>query len=265
MNASRPIHPVFPCPVIAPSVHTRRALRGHGHSSLRAAFTLIEMVIVIGIIVMLAALTVGVATALTRKSDVRQTENVLKLLDMSVHEWELSADRKLTWGKAVGNFSFDIPSERPGDEQIWFLIQRLNATAATKQILAGIDSKLWVTKIDQATNKNYMTVQDPWDRPIVMLHPGRLHEPTDPAGTIVDNDGTIRTSPAPGTVSVDCNELKLGICSNRRICFISAGPDGELGDLHLDKSITALTAQDRMDIDYAADNIYSYTLSQERP
>jgi prepilin-type N-terminal cleavage/methylation domain-containing protein len=64
---------------------------------MRRAFTLIEMVVVIGIIVLLAALTVAVSSTLTRKAEERQAEDTLRLLDMALQEWETAADRQISY------------------------------------------------------------------------------------------------------------------------------------------------------------------------
>ena len=64
----------------------------------RHGFTLVEMVVVISIIVMLVGLTVGVAVILSRKSEERETESILKLLDLAMTEWETASERTLTFG-----------------------------------------------------------------------------------------------------------------------------------------------------------------------
>ena len=107
--------------------------------------------------------------------------------------------------------------------------------------------------------------RDPWDNEIVMVHPGRLHDPVnDPPSIIRDVDGTIRTTYAMSNGTFDACEFRHGACINRRVCFVSAGPDGEFGDLHLDVAASGLNAAQQVDIERASDNIYSYALNQER-
>ena len=48
------------------------------------AFTLIEMMVVIGIVLMLVGLTVGVSAILHRKSETRQVEQMFKILDSAL-------------------------------------------------------------------------------------------------------------------------------------------------------------------------------------
>ncbi|MBC8421772.1 prepilin-type N-terminal cleavage/methylation domain-containing protein, partial [bacterium] len=63
----------------------------------RNAFTLVEMIIVIGIIALLAALTLGISSSVMRNSEIRKTEDVLKLMTMALQEWELERGRQITF------------------------------------------------------------------------------------------------------------------------------------------------------------------------
>ena len=63
----------------------------------RRAFTLVELVVVIGVILLLVGLTLSVSVAVIEQSERRETENVLRLLDMAMKEWEVTTDRKLSW------------------------------------------------------------------------------------------------------------------------------------------------------------------------
>lgn len=246
------------------------------------AFTLIELVVVIGIIVALAAIILGVAGALSRKSEADQTRNVLNLMDLAMGEWETSSDRKLSWGMdgiPTPNMKYEIqsgytspPPEGVAGAQISDCLMKLRSSTGSKEILARINDKLLVR-----TNppNSRILIRDLWDKEIVMVHPGRLPNPLiatdpipDPSNPInvdkIDKDGTIRTTDALANINRDGSEVRFGICVNRRICFVSGGPDGELGDLHLDVAAGSLTPAQLKDIALAADNIYSYALSQER-
>ena len=63
----------------------------------RTAFTLIEMMIVIGIIALLAALTLGISNSVLRNSEISRTKDALRLLDMALQEWELEMGRAMTF------------------------------------------------------------------------------------------------------------------------------------------------------------------------
>ena len=70
----------------------KQNLAGH-----RTAFTLIEMMIVIGIIALLAALTLGISNSVLRNSEISRTKDALRLLDMALQEWELEMGRAMTF------------------------------------------------------------------------------------------------------------------------------------------------------------------------
>ena len=86
---------------------------------------------------------------------------------------------------------------------------------------------------------------DAWGNPIYAVFPGRTWTvkpgwDDDDHYDARDVDGTIRTE----------TEVICGITANRQICFVSAGPDGELGDLD-----DIANSQERK---FTEDNIYSY-------
>ncbi len=79
------------------------------------AFTLIEMMIVILIIGILAALTLGISSSVMRNAEIHKTEDVLKLLTMAVQEWEIEKGRTMTFGGyiPVDGGNYDIPLGSP--------------------------------------------------------------------------------------------------------------------------------------------------------
>src|SRR5678816_510662 len=118
-----------------------------------------------------------------------------------------------------------------------------------REILARIDQDMFVSD-NSDPNLPRLKLLDAWNKEIVIVHPGRLPNPIlDGPNPLRDADGTIRVTPA---WSPDINENRVGICVNRRICFISAGPDGKAGQLEDPPSSTTYQQ--------AADNIYSYPL-----
>ncbi|MCH8316571.1 MAG: type II secretion system protein [Planctomycetes bacterium] len=212
------------------------------------AFTLIELVVVISIILLLVGLTMSVGLAVRSQSETRQTENVLILLDQAVKQWQIAADRQLSWGindtPMVGAV-YDVQghidesnSPSPG-EQLEDLLRRISTNQSARDILAQIDNDF----LQQETEDNvtFLTLVDPWGSPVCLIHPGRLPDLINyPNDFVGDIDGTIRTD----------HENQFGIALNRALLFLSAGPDGEFGDLE--------AQTDSPEFQATQDNVYSY-------
>lgn len=246
-----------------------------------AAFTLVEMIITIGVIVILTALTVSATVALSRRSEATQTEQMLRLLDMAVQEWETKADRKITWGQdsqPYAGATYDMKHNTPHVFTATEVLRRIRTSDVVRSFLAQIQGEFlytydsggvtppWLPTTpdpdDPDPNKaaaraSYLAtnwdgdlaVLDPWGMPIRAVHPGRVASYSafgdDP--TAADPDGTIYLN-NPAAYGV---ELFYGRAKNRRIRFVSAGPDGKFGNLS-----TALHEQ-------ASDNVYSYSVEDQ--
>lgn len=218
----------------------------------RRAFSLVEMVIVIGIIVLLVGLTVAVLTSLTRGSETRRTQDMLTLVDTAYQEWKNVSERDISYGIAdqpqVG-MTYEIDQDTtvgipPGTgddhEATDELLSDLLANAQSKTILANIDSELLRTPT--AAHPDEPRLEDAWETEVITVFPGRVWVSSfDPAGN-KDVDGTIRTQ----------FEVAFGVCQNRRIRFVSAGPDGQFGDVS--------AAPSALMYSWTKDNVYSYPL-----
>jgi prepilin-type N-terminal cleavage/methylation domain-containing protein len=219
----------------------------------RKAFTLVEMVIVIGVIVLLAALTLSVSVAVVEGSEIRRTENAIQILTTAIQEWEALSDRQVTYGvlDEPPNARYEIPQTDANDldaaqEATQRLMAIISRPAAVKQILAQLDPELVEQAEVEDGNGNLvptLVISDAWDTPILAVFPGRtwvqdVNWDDEPAYGLADGDGTIRTP-----VENEC-----AIAVNRQICFISAGPDGSFGNF---------TGGDE-DLDETEDNIFSY-------
>jgi len=211
----------------------------------RRAFSLIELMIAIGLIVLLVALVFGVGTMLLSQSEARQTRSALDLMDTAIGEWEVSTGRSFTYGTngqpapAIGaptpRYDFQ---ESVNDANMIVEVLRpdfLGGSEVAKTILAKIDPSLLRTRPN--TNPPLTELLDAWGTPIAVVFPGREFVSGDAAADR-DVDGTFRT----------IQEKRLGICRNRKILLVSAGPDGLLGQLN--GSAVQRTQ--------AEDNIYSY-------
>lgn len=209
----------------------RRSVRG---------FTLIELVVVIGLILILVGLTMAVGVAIRAQSETRQTENVLILLDQAVKQWEIAADRQLSWGMddPPNNLVYDVQGDidqgnSPSpDAQLEDLLRRISTNQSARDILAQIDNDFL-----QQDDDTFLRLVDPWETQVYLIHPGRLPFPGE---TVGDLDGTVRTY----------HENVFGIAANRILLFVSAGPDGEFGNLDENDP--------DFDPDPAQDNVYSY-------
>lgn len=209
------------------------------------AFTLIELVVVISIILLLVGLTMSVGLAVRSQSETRQTENVLILLDQAVKQWQIAADRQLSWGtngtptNAVYDVEGNIEGTIPADVQLIELLGRISTNSAARDILAQIDNDF--LQQEKEENVTFLTLVDPWSSPVCLIHPGRLPDLINyPNDFVGDIDGTIRTD----------HENQFGIALNRALLFLSAGPDGEFGDLRADPGSNAFKQ--------TQDNVYSY-------
>jgi len=259
-------------------LHMSRRCRNASPHAARPGFTLIELLVVIGLIVLLVALTVSVSTAVAEKSEVRQIETAMQNLNSAVQEYELAADRRITFLGASdpnGNASlyYDIeeaeleefasagPDDPPGSEDDFEitheLLELLDRKQSSRNILRSIPGELLYTESEDEKHSHLQT-RDPWGIELITVFPGREWDSNlgDMAGNpIRDEDGTIRTE----------FEEVFGVARNKKLFFVSAGPDGQFGNLHLDTPEASLSAAQRDDIQRAADNVYSSDISRKRP
>ena len=266
------------------------------------AFTLIEIMVVISIILVLASLVLGVGSALLRRAERSQVESAMTIMESAFTEWEGQTGRPVTyngafdaamveqWPSADSTVEiFDVrdpgapplpPPPQPADsasKQLCrraggvgvFTVNLLFQVEAIRVMLAGISSSLLRP---EANSPTYPTANipsgpppgryepsakssagarssrtefvDTWGNRIAFLFPGRAYRFGTDSG-VPDADGTVRTP----------FENVLGVCTNRRICLVSAGPDGLFGvpgESTPDSAAIQNTA--------AADNIYLYEL-----
>jgi prepilin-type N-terminal cleavage/methylation domain-containing protein len=234
---------------------THRFARQSGRRSQPAGFTLVEMMVAIGIIVILAALTVSATVAVARKSEVRQARNVIRLLDMALQDWETSSDRKLSWGDGSIR-SYDVDYTETQEDQVSAVLERLMRVEGSRAILAQINTKY----LQLESTNGIRRVTDPWSRPMFMIHPGRVADPTffpGDATAELDDDGTVRVNEDITGDPATAWEQQLGVCRSRQVCFVSAGPDELFG---IDEEFPNLSGQPLQDAKDEAkrDNIYSY-------
>jgi prepilin-type N-terminal cleavage/methylation domain-containing protein len=239
---------------VPPSDRTRsapRQLRAH------RGFTLVELVVVIGIVVFLVGLTMSLGTAVVDQASRRATETTLRLLDQAVNEWELAADRKLTWWDTHDQQKDRDRADIHGDTAEILIITELMAAITrapeVRRIVEQIDPDdvmryergSYPSWINAPVEREQMdgldgelVVLDAWGWPIYATHPGRPWRPSDDHQR--DDDGTIRTY----------NEMGYGVARQRQVCFVSAGPDRQFGRFAAEPGTDAH--------EQALDNIFSY-------
>lgn len=82
------------------------------NSVVRRGFTLLEVLIVIGIIVIIASLVLAVSSSVVRASEERSTKNTLEVLNMAAEEYERTVDRRISYrsGAVTGGITADATS-----------------------------------------------------------------------------------------------------------------------------------------------------------
>ncbi|MBM4113745.1 MAG: prepilin-type N-terminal cleavage/methylation domain-containing protein [Phycisphaerae bacterium] len=202
------------------------------------AFTLLELLITIGIIALLAGIVLAVGSAVLRGAEARQMEAAFRALDEAVGEFERARGQKITYqriGDPAGSYDCVEISNPPGAYSIVHLLNGRNWAANDfRPLIAGNERSLEILKrIDtdllrrdastfppagnglNAVPTPRIELVDPWGNRVAVIFPGRPKNP----GELGDADGTVRTS----------DENQLGACRDGRIGFVSAGPDGNFG------------------------------------
>ncbi len=135
------------------------------------------------------------------------------------------------------------------------LTRKLLAVESCRNILLNADPDLIEPLVDADVVESYF--KDAWGSPILVVFPGRDIYPDldgmpgDGADiTLRDEDGTIRTRA----------ERILGPARNKRVYFVSAGPDRRFGDLEYQVQAGETWDPDRTAVEMRRtdDNIYSY-------
>ncbi len=198
------------------------------------AFTLLELLITIGIIAVLAGIVLAVGSAVLRGAESRQVEAIFRSLDEAVGEYERARGQKITYRRLNGDPDGNYDCVELNITQPYLIVQLLNgrnwAASDFRPLLVSNERSLEILKrIDpdllrrdtttvpptgtaaNATPAPRLELVDPWGTRIGVIFPGRPKNP----GETGDADGTVRTG----------DENMMGACRDGRICFVSAGPD----------------------------------------
>ena len=250
-------------------------------------FTLVELVVVVGIIIALLSLVLAVSTLLIQQNEARQLESAYANLSSAVQEYEQAIGRPISYqarreapyqggydipnnpqyggyqsietifaaGGGTSHYNTGISSGCSGaDPQGWqkhivSLMGLLQRTQSAEDIVARIDPAL----ILPVTKTNGLPLNASETLP-------PLTKMVDPWGTPIavvfpgrvwresDAGGLFNAPDADGTIRTVMEDM-VGVCRNGKVLFVSAGPDGLIGSRY------CLDGERR---EAALDNIYSY-------
>ena len=256
---------------------------------MRRAFTLVELLVVIGVIAVLAGLVLAVGSGVTARAERQQLLDALSLLDQAITELEESRGQPLVFNRVSGTKSDGLPfydvqqqgvasADGGADYIIDTLLELLSRNERSREYLNRINPDLLV-RIPHTVNGvtlNY-TLRDPWGetvkaypcgRPATRaemkkareeIKAGRSSAAADVAlGYGIDlDDGTVRTY----------QENEVGFaCAGRKWLFFSKGPDRQVGRPPFDTTASATQKDANKDgIDDWDDNVLSYEPLRPNP
>lgn len=159
----------------------------------------------------------------------------------------------------IGGYRRALGGEDP--YALWRVFTRkLSAVSQCRSILSNADDDLIEVRGTLGASDVVETLfRDAWGSPILIVFPGRdVYPDRDGSGlpgepgqqTLRDEDGTIRTRA----------EIILGPGRNKRVYFVSAGPDRRFGDLDYQVQVGEQWDPDRTEVNMRRtdDNIFSY-------
>ena len=265
-----------------------RAVR---HMLLRG-FTLVELLVVIGVIAMLAGLVLAVASGVLMRGERTITETACTSLGQAIDELELRRGQPLTFNRRLGvsdsspqdGLAFhDLNELPPGFVNEAYIMPRLVALLAANQAcwamlqeippdLLRAEERRWA---DGTVTK--FNLRDAWGEQIAVVPSGRpatrseiirarealrtsgSTASADPLGVGIDlDDGTVRTT--------DEWSLNTG-CLGRRWLFISRGPDRLLGmpPWGAGGPATSVSDSNRDGQPDWSDNVFNYEPGRNQP
>lgn len=258
----------------------------------RRAFTMIELMIVVGVIAILASLTLLIGKRMVDNGRRQATEDVLHTLDMALQAytsdgkvdgrvptyvtiagkaWPMSDVRDMTNTVSAADAArFGV---KPGNQMInsvglFIAMVQASDNEAAKAELGHLPSKftgLYDPDGDGADSQpELMTAFDAWGKPIRMVHPAL-------DGIQKLNNGFVQAAPTAmwGTQQIrrdfgwsvssqvnaqDVGDSDAGQCEGATPYFYSVGPDAGAG---YDGGVASPSPDARPATDYDADNVYT--------
>lgn len=215
-----------------------------------AGFTLVELLVAIGVIAVLASLVVAVGTGVLARSERTQMEGAYQSLDQAILAMEESRGQPLVFNRRRSmtdparqdgmQFS-DVDELPPNFVNEAYIMPRLLALLAANNAawasLSAIHPDL-LRREEKTWPDGHRTIwnlRDPWGQQVAVIPPGRAATrgemrkardavraggttaAADPLGIGIDfADDTVRT----------IDEVNVGVsCAGRRWLFVSTGPD----------------------------------------
>jgi prepilin-type N-terminal cleavage/methylation domain-containing protein len=219
-------------------------------------FTLVELLVAIGVIAVLASLVIAVAAGVLARGERTQMESTYQIVDQAILSFEESRGQSLVFnrrrslndGALQDGMPFsDLDELPPNFVNEAYIMPRLLAILAANSAawnsLSAIHPDL--LRREERTwpdgRRTLWNLRDPWGQQVAVVPPGRAATraevrrardvvrsggrtaSADPLRLGIDfGDGTVRTM----------DEVAMGIsCTGRRWLFISTGPDRASGRL----------------------------------
>ena len=258
----------------------------------RRGFTLLELVVVIGIILVLMSLVLAVSTIVIQQAESRQLQAVFANLQASVNEYEQALGRKMTYedqsDQGGGVKAWDIPfspefydngttTDVPMEYPYSYSITAGGAYTCSCMQCQSTDTHGWERYIVRLMQLLERT--DSAEEIIARIDPNLLVQVRRNNGqplpdgqamsSVIDPWGSPLAVVLPGRTWRDGDgdqgiirdndgtirtslEDKIGICKSATPLFVSAGPDADIGCLKCVNDASSIRYQ------ASIDNIYSY-------
>lgn len=206
------------------------------------AFTILELLVVVGIIVVLIGIAVTVGSRVAGGSKTRLTVDTIRVMDSMVNEYQsVKQESPAAFVNEPGNTQFSVPvadasygASGPVIDSVgWLLIQMEEAPSArelvksiaTAQLQPGTPGRS--NAMPSSGNQAFNTVLDAWGRPLRYVHTAfdGVYTSRDIEALVGRGAGTGRSF-NPTTLTRDKTNSDRGVGQANSPYFYSVGPDG---------------------------------------